>query len=141
MVEFVDDIDGTPAQQTITFALDGVTYEIDLSDRHAKQLRSVLERHIEHARTVPAPGEKKAPAVRAKQQARRSNKDLTEQIRGAAQRTREYLNKKVAAEQAMRIDQEPVEEVETMLVEPPTTDRPERTASAPELLPPQFLSA
>ena len=49
-VELVDDIDGSPAQQTVTFALDGVTYEIDLNDRHAQRLRSVLGRYIERAR-------------------------------------------------------------------------------------------
>ena len=49
-VELVDDIDGSPAQDTVTFALDGVTYEIDLSERHARQLRSTLGRYIERAR-------------------------------------------------------------------------------------------
>ena len=35
----VDDIDGSEATQTVTFALDGVNYEIDLNDDHAAALR------------------------------------------------------------------------------------------------------
>lgn len=100
-VELVDDIDGSPAQQTVTFALDGVTYEIDLNDRHAQRLRSVLGRYIERAREAERERERarEQPAAPAKRQergdraARQANKQLTEQIRGAAQRTKERLHK------------------------------------------------
>jgi hypothetical protein len=36
VTELHDDIDGSDATQTVRFALDGVEYEIDLSDRNAK---------------------------------------------------------------------------------------------------------
>ncbi|MFD8497698.1 Lsr2 family protein [Amycolatopsis sp. NPDC059657] len=49
VVEMVDDIDGTPATQTVPFALDGVTYEVDLSDENAASLRDELARFIEVA--------------------------------------------------------------------------------------------
>lgn len=39
----VDDIDGSEATQSVTFGLDGVTYEIDLNDEHATALRESLE--------------------------------------------------------------------------------------------------
>jgi hypothetical protein len=42
-VLLVDDLDGTQADQTVTFALDGVTYEIDLTDANAASLREALE--------------------------------------------------------------------------------------------------
>ncbi|MFJ8930587.1 Lsr2 family protein [Streptomyces sp. NPDC102364] len=42
-VLLVDDIDGGEADETITFALDGKTYEIDLNDKHAAKLRKALE--------------------------------------------------------------------------------------------------
>jgi hypothetical protein len=32
--EFVDDIDGSPAERTFSFAVDGVSYEIDLSTQN-----------------------------------------------------------------------------------------------------------
>jgi hypothetical protein len=39
----VDDFDGSPAAETVTFALDGTTYEIDLSADNAAELRDVLQ--------------------------------------------------------------------------------------------------
>ena len=42
----VDDLDGSPAAETISFGLDGQTYEIDLSRRNAAALRKVLDRYI-----------------------------------------------------------------------------------------------
>src|SRR5438128_1776349 len=42
VVELLDDIDGTPADGTVAFALDGVNYQIDLSTAHAGQLRAAL---------------------------------------------------------------------------------------------------
>lgn len=45
-----DDIDGTPNASTVTFALEGAVYEIDLSDKHVTQLRKAMELFVEHAR-------------------------------------------------------------------------------------------
>jgi hypothetical protein len=47
---FIDDIDGGAAAGTVRFALDGVEYEIDLSDEHASELHSTLGKYISHAR-------------------------------------------------------------------------------------------
>src|SRR3954451_13757091 len=41
-VKFVDDLDGTDAVGTVSFGLDGKTYEIDLSDDNAAKLRDSL---------------------------------------------------------------------------------------------------
>ena len=41
-VMLVDDIDGTTAHETISFALDGAKYEIDLTSSHAAQLRDAF---------------------------------------------------------------------------------------------------
>lgn len=49
-VILVDDVDGSEATQTITFALDGVSYEIDLNDEHAAALRESLEEWTTKAR-------------------------------------------------------------------------------------------
>lgn len=45
-----DDIDGGIAAETITFALDGVTYGIDLSHDNAAKLREVMLPWTSHAR-------------------------------------------------------------------------------------------
>ncbi len=49
-VSLVDEIDGSEADETVQFALDGVTYEIDLSAENAEELRDALAPYIEHAR-------------------------------------------------------------------------------------------
>ena len=49
-VVLVDDIDGTDASETVSFALDGVDYEIDLSDKHAAELRDALSLYVGHGR-------------------------------------------------------------------------------------------
>ena len=51
-VILVDDLDGSTATETVTFGLDGVNYEIDLSDEHAAQLRDDLSRWVGHGRRV-----------------------------------------------------------------------------------------
>ena len=52
IVELIDDVDGKPADETVTFGLDGREYEIDLSEKNAKALRKALEPWAEAARRV-----------------------------------------------------------------------------------------
>ena len=47
-----DDIDGSAATETVHFALDGVEWEIDLSERNANRLRNNLSVFIQHGRKV-----------------------------------------------------------------------------------------
>jgi nucleoid-associated protein Lsr2 len=47
-----DDLDGSDASQTVTFGLDQVSYEIDLSDENASKLRDALSGYVSHARKV-----------------------------------------------------------------------------------------
>ncbi|NUT49996.1 MAG: Lsr2 family protein [Saccharothrix sp.] len=51
-VQLVDDLDGTPADdgETVTFALDGVVYEIDLRPDNATRLRDSLAGFVAAAR-------------------------------------------------------------------------------------------
>jgi Lsr2 len=49
-VVLVDDLDGGKASETVSFALDGVSYEIDLSDKNAAKLRDALSNWVGHAR-------------------------------------------------------------------------------------------
>lgn len=51
-VRLVDDLDGTEANQTVTFCLDGTEYEIDLSGPHATELRQALDTYIESGRKL-----------------------------------------------------------------------------------------
>lgn len=45
-VTLVDDIDQSPAAENVTFGLDGINYEIDLSEDNAQALRDALARYI-----------------------------------------------------------------------------------------------
>jgi hypothetical protein len=47
-----DDLDGSEANETITFGLDGLTYEIDLNERNAAKLRKALEPYVGAGRRV-----------------------------------------------------------------------------------------
>lgn len=60
-VEIIDDIDGSKADETVSFALDGVSYEIDLNGGNAAALRDALALYISHGTRV---GGRKARAAR-----------------------------------------------------------------------------
>jgi hypothetical protein len=51
-VQLEDDLTGGPADETVVFALEGTTYELDLSAQHAADLRRRLAPFVEHARRV-----------------------------------------------------------------------------------------
>ncbi|CAI9400251.1 histone-like nucleoid-structuring protein Lsr2 [Nocardioides sp. T2.26MG-1] len=53
-IVLVDDLDGSEATQTVSFGLDGTTYEIDLNDTNAAALRDALAGYIGHGRKVGA---------------------------------------------------------------------------------------
>jgi hypothetical protein len=52
ITELVDDIDGTKAEETVRFAIDGVEYELDLSENNANKLRNAVAGYAEKARKV-----------------------------------------------------------------------------------------
>ena len=47
---FIDDLDGSEAEGTVRFGLDGSEYEIDLNAEHAQALREALARYVQAAR-------------------------------------------------------------------------------------------
>jgi len=75
---FVDDLDGTEAEGTVRFGLDGAEYEIDLNAAHAEALREALAPYVSAARRAgggtrrPARAARSGPPVRARCCARRS---------------------------------------------------------------------
>jgi hypothetical protein len=46
----IDDLDGSEAEGTVRFGLDGTDYEIDLNAEHAQALRDALARYVHAAR-------------------------------------------------------------------------------------------
>jgi hypothetical protein len=51
-VQLLDDIDGTKADETLKFGLDGTLYEVDLNTKHAEQLRKSLAAYVLKARRI-----------------------------------------------------------------------------------------
>lgn len=65
-IVLVDDIDGSEATETVSFGLDGTSYEIDLNDKNAAALREALSGYVGHGRKVGAAsrrGRKSSPAA------------------------------------------------------------------------------
>jgi hypothetical protein len=56
-----DDLDeDVPADETVSFSLDGTNYEIDLSEKNAKELRDAFSRYVQAARKVSRGGGSRA---------------------------------------------------------------------------------
>ncbi len=51
-VILVDDLDGGEAEESVSFSLDGVNYEIDLSAANAEALREAIAPWVGHARKI-----------------------------------------------------------------------------------------
>jgi hypothetical protein len=52
ITRLLDDLDGTPADETVRFALDGRSYEIDLNTKNGEKLRKALAPYIDKARSA-----------------------------------------------------------------------------------------
>jgi Lsr2 len=64
-VLLVDDLDGGEADETVSFSLDGATYEIDLSSANAKKLRDSLQPFVDHAQK-PSTTRRRGTGVRTR---------------------------------------------------------------------------
>lgn len=51
--QLIDDLNGKSAQKSVRFGIDGVEYEIDLSEENAIALRRALSQYMAVARKAP----------------------------------------------------------------------------------------
>lgn len=51
-IVLVDDLDGSEATETVSFGVDGTSYEIDLNKKNAAAMREALSGYVGHARKV-----------------------------------------------------------------------------------------
>ncbi|MBJ7340397.1 Lsr2 family protein [Mycolicibacterium sp.] len=79
VVEWVDDIDGTAAAETVTFTIDGSRYEIDLSEKNAAELRNTMSGWIAASRRSGHRRSRKGSAKDAASEATRARKWALEQ--------------------------------------------------------------
>ncbi|HET8605344.1 MAG TPA: Lsr2 family protein [Marmoricola sp.] len=94
-IVLVDDIDGNDADETVSFALDGKEYEIDLNSTNAQKLRDALAPYVGHARRATggrsngrarrARGESGVSAAEIREWARENGWDVPERGRVSAE--------------------------------------------------------
>jgi hypothetical protein len=52
VTELTDDTDGKPADETVTFGLDGREYEIDLTKKNAAALRKAFDAYVKNGQLL-----------------------------------------------------------------------------------------
>lgn len=80
-VLLVDDLDGGEADETVSFALDGTTYEIDLTDEHAAQLRDAFAPWVGAARRAGGGRAGARPAGRSRSSSGGADRERVQEMR------------------------------------------------------------
>jgi hypothetical protein len=101
ILELVDDLDGGKADETVTFALDGVEFEIDLSGENAARLRDTFAEFVGHARRVG--GRKQRGAAAPKSNGNGNGKPDTQAVREWARSQGEQVAERGRVPQALVI--------------------------------------
>ncbi len=88
IVKLIDDLDNGEASETVAFGIDGSSYEIDLSETNAAELRDSLAKYIANARRASAT---RVPRVSSggRRRSARGDREQTQAIREWA-RTHDY---------------------------------------------------
>src|ERR1700750_918878 len=82
-----DDLDeNLPADETVSFSLDGTNYEIDLAEKNAKELRDAFSRYIAAARKVGRGTRSAAGGARARGTGGRMDREQAGAIRDWARK-------------------------------------------------------
>ncbi|CAN5531071.1 Lsr2 family protein [soil metagenome] len=85
-VLLVDDIDGGDADETVSFGLDGSSFEIDLSSDNAAKLRDALADYVAHARRARG-SVRTGGGVRGPRAVVRADREQTQAIREWARKS------------------------------------------------------
>ncbi len=91
-VLLVDDLDGGTATETVSFGLDGASYEIDLSAPNAAMLRAALSDYVEHARRPARPPRAAPQTARSGRAPARADREQTQAIREWARKNGHNVN-------------------------------------------------
>lgn len=106
-IELIDDLDGSPAAETVSFALDGVTYDIDLNEKNARTLRSVLAGYSEAGRAMTRAAATTGREEQQKHRMRQDNAAHTRTIRQAADAARYPRHPRQQSGGGLRMKTEP----------------------------------
>lgn len=99
-IELVDDIDGSTADETITFSIDGAHYEIDLSAENAEKIRAEIGEWAEKgtrvarkkARRASAPSSSSEENARIRQWAKDNGYEVGDRGRISAEIRQAYAD-------------------------------------------------
>ncbi len=89
-VLLVDDLDGGEAEESVSFGVDGTSYEIDLSANNASKLRDALAPFVEVARKAP----QKTASRGKKQQRSAPSRERSAEIRAWAKAAGKQVNER-----------------------------------------------
>lgn len=81
IVELVDDLDDGPADETVSFGIDGNYYDIDLSAKNAAKLRDALAAYVAHGRRGSRSTARSAPSGRRSGRGSRTDREQTQAMR------------------------------------------------------------
>lgn len=121
-VRLVDDLDGGAADESVDFAIDNKHYEMDLSEKHAAQLRDVLAPFIAAARragssattrtrrsVAPRPSAAREDTAAIREWASANGIEVSSRGRIAASVRAAYENREKAASAALVVETPTVE--------------------------------
>ena len=157
ITKITDDLDGTDADETLRFALDGIAYEIDLTSKNASVLRKFLATYQDAGTRLGRVGEPaqlsshrrggsspSGPRSGVNHPTFQANKELNQRIRGWAADKGHMLHEKGRIPQyvvdAFHSDTTSVAQVQADLLgefETPPTEPAEPAASDESAAPPQ----
>jgi hypothetical protein len=78
IVRYTDDLDGSEASGSVEFALEGRSYEIDLSDENAAKLRDALAPYVAAARRAGGRGRQAEASPRPRVGSGRTREEMAE---------------------------------------------------------------
>src|SRR3712207_8598284 len=92
-----DDLDeNMPADETVSFSLDGTNYEIDLSEKNAQELRDAFSRYVQAARKVGRGGGRTSGGLRSRTTGGdgRMDREQAGAIRGSARKNQHQISER-----------------------------------------------
>jgi hypothetical protein len=95
IVQLIDDIDQGTAEETVSFGLDGASYEIDLSAKNAAKLRDALAVYVANARRSGRGGGSSRPSSSSRRgRGSRGDREQTQAIREWARKNGHKVGEK-----------------------------------------------
>lgn len=94
IVQLIDDLDQGSADETVSFGIDGSSYEIDLSAKNAAKLRDVLAPYVANARRAGRAAPRAAGGSGRRGRPTRGDREQTQAIREWARKNGHKVGEK-----------------------------------------------